>query len=81
MNALANGNYSQVKEGLRLLGYKGNLLQENYGFADILGPAYSVCTIPLATFAQDPPSYQNACFGVVMSCPRQKIMNGFSFCA
>lgn len=67
MSTPASGNYSQVKEGLRLLGYKGNLLQENYDFADILGPTYSVYTIPLATFAQDPPSYQNACFGVVIS--------------
>src|SRR4030042_2314465 len=67
MNTHASGNYSQVKEGLRLLGYRGNLFQEDYGFADILGPAYSVCTIPLATFAQEPPSYQNACFGVVIS--------------
>lgn len=67
MSILASENYSQVKEGLRLLGYKGNLLQENYGFADILGPTYSVRTIPLATFAQEPPSYQNACFGVVIS--------------
>lgn len=63
----ASENYSQVKEGLSLLGYEGNLLQEDYGFADILGPDYSVRTIPLATFAQEPPSYRNACFGVVIS--------------
>lgn len=67
MNTPASGNYIQVKEGLRLLGYKGNLLQEDYDFANVLGPAYSVRTIPLATFAQEPPSYQNACFGVVIS--------------
>jgi len=73
MNMPVSEHYSQVKEGLKLLGYKGNLLQEEYGFADILEPAYSVepgCsvrTVPLATFAQEPPSYQNACFGVVIS--------------
>lgn len=67
MNMPANGNYSQVKEGLELLGYRGSLLREDYSFADILGSAYSLCTIPLATFAQEPPSYQNACFGVVIS--------------
>jgi len=73
MSMPVSEHYSQVKEGLKLLGYKGNLLQEEYGFADILEPAYSVepgCsvrTVPLATFAQEPPSYQNACFGVVIS--------------
>ncbi|MBL7208768.1 MAG: hypothetical protein ISS52_01595 [Dehalococcoidia bacterium] len=67
MNITSNNHYGQVKQGLRFLGYEGNLLQEEYGFADILGPIYSVRTIPLATFAQDPPSYQNACFGVVIS--------------
>jgi len=73
MSMPVSEHYSQVKEGLKLLGYKGNLLQEDYGFADILEPAYSVepgCsvrTVPLATFAQEPPSYQNACFGVVIS--------------
>lgn len=69
----ANEHYNQVKEGLRLIGYEGNLLQEEYNFADILQPTYSVGTIPLATFAQEPPSYQNACFGVVFSDGRSGI--------
>lgn len=57
--------YERVKRGLIGLGYKGHLLRENYQFADFLSSTYRVRTIPLAAFAEDPPSYQNACFGVV----------------
>lgn len=57
--------YEGVKQGLTGLGYVGSLIQENYKFADILAPEYSVSSVPLAAFAQDPPSYRNACFGVV----------------
>ena len=59
--------YELVKQGLTGIGYTGNLLQENYEFADILAHDYSVSTLPLATFAQEPPSYRNACFGVVFA--------------
>jgi hypothetical protein len=57
--------YDQVKIGLKTIGYSGNLQKESYIFADILGSTYSLSTVSLATFAQDPPSYRNACFGVV----------------
>lgn len=59
--------YGQVKDGLRNIGYFGGLLREEYQFADVLGQIYSVCSIPLAAFAQEPPSYRNACFGAVIS--------------
>ena len=59
--------YELVKQGLSGIGYSGNLFQENYQFADILAHDYSVTTVPLATFAQEPPSYKNACFGVVFA--------------
>lgn len=59
--------YEIVKRGLIDLGYTNGLLRENYEFADILAHSYSVGTIPLATFAQDPPSYQNACLGVIIA--------------
>ena len=59
--------YELVKQGLTEIGYKGNLIQENYEFADILADEYAVSTLPLAAFAQEPPSYRNACFGVVFA--------------
>lgn len=55
-----------VRQGLRSLGFTDNLIHANYEFADILGN-YSVKTIPLAAFLQDPPSYHSACFGVVQA--------------
>ena len=62
-----NDLYELVKQGLNDIGYAGKFVQENYEFADFLGPEYSVGRIPLAAFAQDPPSYRNACFGVVIA--------------
>ena len=59
--------FEAVKRGLGSIGYAGNLVQENYEFADFLDPLYSVDRIPLAAFAQNPPSYRNACFGVVLA--------------
>lgn len=61
----STSTYEQIKGGLRILGYEGNLLRENYEFTDVLSHDLSVKTIGLATFFQDPPSYYNACFGVV----------------
>ena len=59
--------YGRVKQELTGIGYAGSLLQEDYEFADILAPEFSVGRIPLAAFAQDPPSFRNACFGVVLA--------------
>ncbi len=59
--------YGRVKQELEGIGYVGSLLHENYEFAEILAPEYSVGRIPLAAFAQDPPSLRNACFGVVLA--------------
>ncbi|MXZ03305.1 MAG: SAM-dependent DNA methyltransferase [Chloroflexi bacterium] len=59
--------YVRIKQELVDTGYVGSLIQEDYAFADILSSEYAVESIPLAAFAQDPPSYRNACFGIVMS--------------
>ena len=59
--------YEQVKRGLTEVGYSDLLIHEDYRFADILSPDYSVGTVQLAAFAQHPPSYRNACFGVVVA--------------
>lgn len=57
---------SAVKSALRQIGYRGKLLAENYVFADFLAEEPVRRSIPVAAFAQDPPSYVNACFGVVL---------------
>lgn len=57
----------RLKRGLQELGYVGSLLREDYEFADFLADSYSVNKIPIATFAQEPPSYRNASFGVAVA--------------
>lgn len=55
-----------IREGLLELGYSENLLQENYGFTDMFAQDQTFCSVELGVFAQDPPSYRSACFGVVI---------------
>lgn len=59
--------FQGLKSELNALGYVGGLLHENYQFADVLSPQYGVRHIPLAAFAQEPPSYRNASFGVAVA--------------
>lgn len=57
----------RLKEQFRKTGYTGGLLQEDYSFALVLESGMTVASIPLAAFAQEPPSYRNACFGVAIA--------------
>ena len=61
------GVLQQIKQEFRGLGYVGNLLQEDYAFADVLAPEYPVRQIRLAAFAQEPASYRTASFGVALA--------------
>ncbi len=56
-----------VKDELRRLGYSGDLLQENYAFDDASAAQRNELCIPLGAFAQWPPSYRNACIGVLQA--------------
>jgi hypothetical protein len=58
-----------AERGLREIGYANDLLRREYAFADLLGPSDAVRLIPLACFAQDPPSYRTACLGVFVGGP------------
>ena len=55
-----------ARDGLRDIGYREDLLREKYQFADILAQDQPLCEIELAGFAQEPPSYRNACIGVAV---------------
>src|SRR5258706_11347598 len=55
-----------VREGLIEIGYHKDLLQENYSFVDMHGHDQPLRQVELAAFAQEPPSYRNACFGVAV---------------
>jgi len=54
-----------IRNELKALGYAHNLLQENYAFDDATISGTRELNIPIAAFAQWPPSYRNACIGVL----------------
>ena len=58
---------TMVRSGLRDIGYQDSLLKQEYSFVDVFTDDYKIRTVNLAAFAQEPPSYRNACFGVVIS--------------
>ena len=55
-----------IREGLLDIGYREDLLQENYEFADMFADAQPLRSVELGAFALEPPSYRNACLGVVV---------------
>ena len=57
----------RLKREFNDLGYVENLRREDYTFADFLGTTYATKQIALAVFAQEPPSYRNAAFGVALA--------------
>ena len=69
MSEVYTGNtlLTMVKSGLRDIGYQDSLLKQEYSFVDVFTDDYKIRTVNLAAFAQEPPSYRNACFGVVIS--------------
>ena len=57
----------QLEMGFRSLGYSDALLREDYVFADLSGDQPELRSIALAIFAQEPPTYRSATFGVARS--------------
>ena len=57
----------RLKREFRNLGYVEGLLRDDYTFADVLDSNYTTKQIPLAVFAQEPPSYRSAAFGVALA--------------
>lgn len=65
MNPHAVDILSRVRNELNRLGYIDELLRQNYVFDDASATGNQELRIPLAAFAQWPPSYRNACIGVL----------------
>jgi hypothetical protein len=59
--------YDAVVGELRRLGYAGDLLVEDYGFADWFAAGTPERRIPAAAFGQTPPSSDTACLAVLLS--------------
>lgn len=55
-----------AKQGLHELGYAGELIQENYAFADFGGSDPVVRQIPLAAFGHMPTSFESAWIGMTI---------------
>lgn len=55
----------RMGRALRSIGYRDEWLLSNYEYADVAGDSYAVRTVAMAAFAQMPPSYRNACIGVI----------------
>jgi hypothetical protein len=58
-------NISEVIAGLRDIGYRDGLLEENYKFPDWFTPETEERQVTAAAFGQTPVSYDSACIGVV----------------
>ncbi|MEK6286681.1 MAG: hypothetical protein AABO57_13150 [Acidobacteriota bacterium] len=59
----------EIERAMEGIGYRKdrNLLWREYEYTDVIGTRREVRTIDLAGFAQSPPSYRNACIGVIVS--------------
>src|SRR5437763_7905224 len=55
-----------ARDGLLVIGYQDNLLQEKYSFADFFAQYEPFRYIALAAFGQEPPTYRTACFGIAI---------------
>lgn len=50
--------------GFLAIGYREDLLRHHYQFADVFASNHPIRNIEMAIFAQEPPSYRSACFGL-----------------
>jgi len=55
----------EAKKSLYEIGYTGELVLDDYQFADMFDDKVPVQRAELAAFAQAPPSYRNACIAIV----------------
>ncbi len=56
--------FTHIENAFIEIGYKRNLIQNNYKYADLFAHGVPVRTIERAVFAQSPFDYRSACFGI-----------------
>lgn len=60
--------FQAIEQAMRGIGYRDDLLRHGYEYADVLETRKTdIRSIDLAGFAQSPPTYRNACIGVMVS--------------
>jgi hypothetical protein len=69
MDLFTQGNtvLQQIGAAMREIGYRGNLLRQDFSYSEIPIGQNTLGTINLAGFAQEVPSYRNSCIGVVVA--------------
>lgn len=67
MNVQTQTTLMMVRNELNRLGYEGQLIQDDYIFDDASTAGSRELLAPVAAFAQWPPSYRNACIGVLLA--------------
>jgi type I restriction-modification system DNA methylase subunit len=60
-------NFQNVVSGLRMVGYRGDLLLQDYSFSDFFAPGQPTRTLPAAVFGRTPPSFDAACMCVLLA--------------
>lgn len=58
-----------IIDAFKEIGYKNELIQSNYEYADFYEQATSTRHIMLGVFGQEPLNYRSACFGVDIRKP------------
>src|ERR1700736_762800 len=66
-----------AKEGLAELGYAGELIQEDYAFADFDATEPRVRRIHLAAFGQTPTSFESAWLGIALGADNAQAVRRF----
>jgi type I restriction-modification system DNA methylase subunit len=72
-SALQGSLFSALRARLGRLGYRRELLAENYTFGDWFVAGSPERAVPIAAFGQFPLSYETACFSVVLASGRSGI--------
>jgi len=59
--------FGRVIAGLQGLGYRDDLIVRDYTFLDVFAQGSPQRTVPAAIFGRSPPSYDTACFGILVA--------------
>lgn len=65
---------SKIENAFIEIGYRRNLIQKDYKYADLFSTGEPVRSIQRAVFGQEPFDYRSACFGVQLIDPKQSTL-------
>ncbi len=71
---MTNKIISQIENAFIEIGYRRNLIQKDYKYADLFSAGEPVRSIQRAVFGQEPFDYRSACFGIQLAEPKQSTL-------